>query len=123
MDSKWGIYPWFVEHGIDLIHPDDFEAFKQEVNNSKVFECIETGDYITLKYNNNSYRARDTLFKPVPAPKYNFGKVVKIKEKEEEAVITDIMWHYSKHQHYYFVSVKNKKNQGDIGIQTLCKGK
>lgn len=107
MDSKWGTYPWFVEHGIDLIHPDDFEAFKQEANNSKVFECIGKGDYITLKYNNNCYRVRDKLFKPVPAPKYNFGKAVRIKEKD--VVITDIMWNYSKRQHYYFVSVKNKK--------------
>ena len=30
MNTKWGIYPWFAEHGIELIHPDDFEAFKQE---------------------------------------------------------------------------------------------
>lgn len=109
MNSKWGTYPWFIEHGIDLIHPDDFEAFKQEANNSKVFECIEEGDYITLKYNNHCYRVRDKLFKPVPSPQYNFGEVVRIKEKEEDAVITDIMWHYGKRQHYYLVSVKNKK--------------
>lgn len=109
MNYKWGIYPWFVEHGIDLIHPDDFEAFKQEANSSKVFECIEERDYITLKYNNNYYRVKDKLFKPVPAPKYNFGDVVKIKENEEDAVITDIMWHYGKQQHYYLVSVKDKK--------------
>ena len=22
MNSKWGTYPWFGEHGVDLIHPD-----------------------------------------------------------------------------------------------------
>lgn len=74
MNSKWGTYPWFVEHGIDLIHPDDFEAFKQEANNSKVFECIKERDYIILKYNNNFYRVRDMLFKPVPAPNIIWGK-------------------------------------------------
>lgn len=110
MNSKWGIYPWFLEHSIDLIHPDDFETFKQEVHNCKVFKRISNEqDYITLKYNNNYYRVKDKLFKPVPAPKYDFGQLVKIKKNKEDAIITDIMWHYVKHKHYYFVSVKNKK--------------
>ena len=122
MNSKWGIYPWFLEHGIDLIHPNDFETFKQEANNCKVFKCIANGqDYITLKYNNYYYRVKDNLFTPVPAPKYDFGKIVKIKKNKENAIITDIMWHYVKHQHYYFVSDKNKKNQRDIWIQSLCR--
>lgn len=109
MNSKWGTYPWFVEHGVDLIHPDDLETFKQAANNGKVFECIEVNDYITLKYNNECYRVKDKLFKPVPSPKYNFGEIVKIKEKEEEAIITDIMWHYGKREHYYLVSIGGKK--------------
>ena len=41
MNHKWGTYPWVIEHGVDLIHPTDLEAIKQEVNSSKVFECIE----------------------------------------------------------------------------------
>lgn len=78
MNSRWGTYPWFVEHGVDLIHPDDLEAFKQVAGNVKVFECIEVNDYITLKYSNKCYRVRDKLFKSVPSPKYNFGETVKI---------------------------------------------
>lgn len=109
MNSKWGTYPWFVEHGIELIHPDDFEAFKQEANSSKVFECIGEEDYITIKYNNNCYRVMDKLFKSVPAPKYHFGEIVKIKGNEDKTIITDIMWHYNKQEHYYLVSVRNKK--------------
>lgn len=96
MNSKWGTYPWFIEHGVDLIHPADLEAFTQEANNSKVFECIEESEYITLKYNGNYYRVKDKLFNAVPAPKYYFGEIVKIKENEEDAVIKDIMWHYGK---------------------------
>ena len=45
MNSKWGVYPWFKEHGSDLIHPDDLEAFIQGSNSSKVFECIEDNEY------------------------------------------------------------------------------
>lgn len=55
MNSKWGTYPWFIEHGADLIHPADLEAFKQE------------------------------------------------------AIITDIMWHYDKQEHYYLISTRAKK--------------
>ena len=109
MNSRWGTYPWYVEHGVDLIHPDDLESFKQESNNCKVFECIKESDYITLKYNDNCYKVKDKLFKTVPVPKYKFGENVKIKKNGEEAIITDIMWHYDKREHYYFVSVKKKK--------------
>ncbi len=109
MNSKWGIYPWFKEHGSGLIHPADLEAFAQEANSSKVFECIEDSEYLTLKYNSNCYRVKDKLFKPVPTPKYSFGEIVKIKENDEEAIITDIMWHYSKQEHYYLISIGNKK--------------
>lgn len=108
MNSKWGTYPWVIEHGENLIHPDDVEAFKQGANSSKIFECIAEGDYLTLKYNNNYYRVKDKLFKTVPTPKYNFSDIVKIKENKE-AIIVDIMWHYNRHEHYYLVSVGNKK--------------
>ena len=83
-----------------------------------MFKCIANGqDYITLKYNYYYYRVKDNLFTPVPAPKYDFGKIVKIKKNKENAIITDIMWHYVKHQHYYFVSVKNKKIKEIFGFR------
>jgi hypothetical protein len=109
MNNKWGTYPCFVERGIELICPDDFESFKKEANNCKVFECINESDYLTLRYNNNCYRVKDKLFKPVPAPKFTFGQVVKTKDKNEEVSITDIMWHSSNSENYYLVSIGNKK--------------
>ncbi len=109
MSVKWGRYPWFVENGTELIHPDDIESFTKEANNCKVFKCIEEGEYLTLRYNNRCFRVKNKLFKPVPAPKFDFDQKVKINEKGEEAVITDIMWHLNNHKHYYLVSVNNKK--------------
>lgn len=110
MNSKWGLYPWFIAHGVDLIHPADLEAFIQENPYCKVFECIEASDYITLRYNNNCYRVKDKLFEIVPAPKYNFGEIVKIKESGEEAIIRDIIWHYKRQEpYYYLISIKGKK--------------
>ncbi|MBQ3546797.1 MAG: hypothetical protein IJA34_17705 [Lachnospiraceae bacterium] len=109
MNSKWGIYPWFKEHGSDLIHPDDIGTFVKEANNCKVFECIEDGEYLTLKYNSNYYRVKDKLFKRVPTPKYIFGEIVRLRKNDEEAIITDIMWHYGKQEHYYLISIRGKK--------------
>lgn len=37
MSAKWGVYHWFAEQGIELIHPDDLESYKLEASNTKVF--------------------------------------------------------------------------------------
>ena len=109
---KWGTYSWFEEYGIDLIYPDDIDDFRKEANNCKVFMCIkEEGEYITLKYNNNFYRVKEKLFRPVPAPKFNFGQIVRIRNSNEEVKIVDVMWHFSNHEHYYFVFSGNKKKK------------
>ncbi len=109
MNIKWGLYPWFIEHGTELIHPDDLEKFRKETNNCKVFQCIEEGNYITLKYNDRLYRVKDNLFRPVPIPKFDFGEKIEIVKNKEKVIITDIMWHYKKQEHYYFVSSQNRK--------------
>ena len=60
------------------------------------------GDY-------DCYRVKEVLFKAVPTPKYNFGQNITIKSSGENVVITDIMWHFDKKAHYYFVSSGMKK--------------
>jgi hypothetical protein len=111
MLGTWGIYPWFMEHGIEMIHPEDADNFKRETaSNCKVFECIsESTEYITLKYNDKQFRLRSDLFKTLPAPKFNFGQSVKTKVNDIEVIITDILWHYDKEEYYYFVSAAGKK--------------
>lgn len=107
---KWGTYPWFEEFGVELIHPDDIEAFRKEVRyGRKVFLCVEEGEYMTLKYNNNYYRVKEKLFTPKPTPKFDFGQIVRIKSSNAEVKIADIMWHGNKQEHYYHVLAGNKK--------------
>ena len=110
-DVKWGLYPWFRERGEKFIHPEDLAAFQREVNNCKVYECVEAGEYMTLRYGENCYRVMDQLFHPVPAPKFSFGQKVKILKSGEEVVITDIMWHFDRQQHYYFVASRKRKSK------------
>ena len=39
----------------------------------------------------------------------NFGQKVKLKNSDDETVITDIMWHSTNQEHYYFLIVNSKK--------------
>jgi len=111
MIGIWGTYRWFAEDGVKKIHPDDLEDFKIIVAyGSKVFECIdEDSRYISIKYGDKVFRVTNDLFKQVSAPKFNIGQNVIIKEKGAEAIIIDIMWHYDKQDHFYFVALNGKK--------------
>jgi len=111
MQNKWGTYPWFLEHGIDQIHPDDLEKFKKKANNCKVYECVdEDAQFITIKYGNTLFKVKDSLFKSVPEPKFQIGQMLKLQGKSDsEIIVTDIMWHYEKKEHYYLLTVNGKK--------------
>ena len=111
MQFKWGTYQWFLEHGIDEIHPEDLESFKNEAHNCKIFQCVkEDEQYITLKYRENFYRVKNDLFKEVTKPEFDFGEIITLSNNQKhEAVITDIMWHYDKKEPYYFIKEGGKK--------------
>ena len=108
--GQFGTYQWFIEHGAEKIHPDDLERFKSEAHNCKIFEFVEDhAEYITIQYGNNQYRVVKDLFKPVPVPKYRIGQRVKAKSTNEDAVVSDVMWHHDMKSHYYFLIVNGKK--------------
>ena len=66
MIGKCGLYQWFEEDGIDLIHPDNLEGFRKLMPNGKVFKCIdEKVDFITLQYGKELYNVNPKLFKIV----------------------------------------------------------
>ena len=111
MQNRWGTYPWFTEHGLDKIHPNDLDNFKKEAHNCKVFECVnEDAQFITLKYGDNIYKVKNDLFRNVPVPMFRIGQKVQFVEKSDsEVMISDIMWHYDRKEHYYIVAVAGKK--------------
>lgn len=109
MIGKWGVYPWFIERGAKLIHPDDLEDYKKQASSCRVYQCVEALEYLTLRYQNKCYRVKEELFQIVPAPQFDFGQSVIIKENGKKAVVSDIMWHYKSQQHYYLLVVENKK--------------
>jgi len=110
MLNSWGTYPWFIAHGEEKIHIEDLERFKKEAHNCKVFKCIgKDTNYIILEYGVSRYRVKSDLFKIVPNPKFCNGQKVIIKDKNIEVIISDIMWHYDKKEHYYFIFDGHKK--------------
>ena len=75
--GTWGLYQWFREYGEQLIHPDDLGAFERLQPNSKVFLCEEEqAGYLVLQYDQERYRVKPDLFKPVAPPKRIFRERV-----------------------------------------------
>lgn len=111
MHKIWGTFSWFVECGDEAIHPDDRESFTKQANNTKVFECTKGNDeYNYFRYGESTFRIKATIFAVLPEPKYKFKEDVLVREKEFlVGEITDIMWHFSKKEYYYFLSVNGKK--------------
>jgi|SRR5260370_28531122 len=109
--GEWGLYPWFEEHGRELIHPNDLDSFRRLISNVKVFQCTACeGDYVTLRYGEEQFRVKPTLFKPVPKPSFGFGKDVSFRKGSSLAAgkISDILWHFKERKHYFLVSVDGK---------------
>ncbi|MDH3976666.1 MAG: hypothetical protein OEV42_20575 [Deltaproteobacteria bacterium] len=114
----WGLYLWFDEHGVGLIHPEDIEKFRKLVPNGKVFECVDDdGQYITLKYADMRYRVLRNIFKPVKEPVRKIGEQVKLRESSTVATIVDIEWHFKKNTHIYFIEIEGKRKSKRYWIE------
>src|SRR5215471_20310972 len=99
--NTWGLYSWFPDGDVTLIHPDDIEKAKEFPPLGVVFHCIGYDDgYLMLKFGNHEYRVRPSLYRTVPAPEFNVGDKVKVKSKENEiGIIFGISWHFKNKAH------------------------
>jgi len=65
--GTWGLYPWFEEHGAELVHSDDIDEFRKLSPYGKVF--LRTGEdngFIRLAYGDRTFHVKPDLFQPVP---------------------------------------------------------
>ncbi|MCP4746060.1 MAG: hypothetical protein GY874_07945 [Desulfobacteraceae bacterium] len=116
--GKWGLYQWFDERGIELIHPEDVDDFKALMPNGKVFECIkDDGRYIFLKYADKTYRVIRDIFKPVKKPEKIIGEAAILKGSPEKAIIVDITWHFQRKAHMYFIAINGKRKSNRYWIE------
>ena len=109
--AKWGLYPWFEEHGNSHIHPDDLQKIKDLMPYCLVFKVVGTeGNYIVLQYADDTYRVKSDLFQEKKPAVYDFGQKVKVKRyPEKECFVREIAWHYKEKKEFYFLFVDGKK--------------
>ena len=110
--GSWGLYQWFREHGVHLVHPDDLGAFERLMPNSKVFVCEgDEGEYLVLRYGQERYRAKPELFKVVSPPPKAFGEMVWVTKdgQPSEATVSDIIWHFQRQEPYFLLEFGGRK--------------
>jgi len=109
--GKWGLYPWFEEHGIHHVHPDDLEAFRNLMPYGKVFSCEAANQFLLLRYRDKLYRVIPKLFKPIEVPAYNFNDRVIVVADGEEAIIDEITWHHERGEPMFFLMKDGKRRK------------
>lgn len=109
---NWAKITWFPEHGVEKIHSDDIELFGSGVQGIVVPVLNEESDWIIVKLKNEHVRVDSTLLSDCPEPKYKLGDPVKTKSPRtiETGVVTSIVWHFSKNEPMYFLTINSKES-------------
>ena len=108
--ETWGLYPWFAEHGLEPVHPSDWERFPALSPYGKLFHCLaEEAGYLVLQYGSQTYRVNPDLYQAVPAPLFNFGDhVQKNGQSDRRGIIRQIHWHHQKASPIYLVQMEGQ---------------
>lgn len=110
IQSKHALYPWFIEDGIELVHPDDLQKFQKLFPYGKVFTVGNAvDDFVTLSYGSEEYRVKPILLEPVPDPVFGIGQHVICLNHGIPAVVISVKWHYKEERPYYFVTINGKR--------------
>jgi hypothetical protein len=106
--ATWGLYPWFRESGLDLIHPEDLPTVLDHSPYCKLCEVIGAdGQYLMIRYGSHQFRGRAEFFTTVTSPAYCIGQSVTTKAPRtlRAGVISDVGWHYQQNAPFYFLDV------------------
>lgn len=108
-NTSWGLYPWFEEHGVDLIHPDDLATVRALLPNGKVFRLVgEEQEFLRLRYGDVEFRARPSLFKPVAGHVRGVGETIALSDGRMGEVI-GVQWHQKRDEPMYQLRLEGKK--------------
>jgi hypothetical protein len=105
------LYPWFAEHGTDLVHPDDLAEFKALMPYGKVFEVLPGAveGMVRLAYGAKTFRVLPDLLREVKSPRFRVGDSVRLAGRNEEGIVDDVMWHQKGECPFYKLNVRGKK--------------
>lgn len=111
-EMQWALYPWFNEHGDDLIHPDDIESFIKITPSLRMFRVLPPQEeWSAIKYGENIFRVDSILLKIIPPCGnifFEIGEKVKIVGGEELALVEGNGWHHAKNSPFYILRINGK---------------
>ncbi|QDU31062.1 hypothetical protein ETAA8_62150 [Anatilimnocola aggregata] len=109
--GSYGLYPWFKEHGIDKVQPDDLERLTRLSPYGKVF-CVEgiEGDWIYISYGDERFRVAPSLFETVHAPRFHLNQRIRINGKSGDVngTVVGVQWHWKQERPYYTLQIGNR---------------
>jgi hypothetical protein len=109
--KTWGLYPWFRESGLDLIHPDDLATVQADPPYCMLCEVVGSeGPYLVLRYGEHQVRCKSQLFRSVPPPLFRVGQQVRTKapRTEKTGVVRGIGWHYKRNEPSFLLAIEGK---------------
>ncbi len=106
------LYPWFEEHGPQMIHPDDLSSFRKLQPYGLVFEQVTVDrDFHTLSYGSTHYRVKPDLIKPIlprPDKVFELGDLVDILGVDHVGTVILRSWHHTKRRIFYNLRINDK---------------
>jgi hypothetical protein len=108
--AEFGLFNWFPEHGADLVHPDDREAFACLPPAGRVFGVAQHAGWIMLSLGASHYRVRGHLLRPVPPPGHWIGDQVVFTSggKTLMGAVREVHWHIRDEWPFYLLSADGK---------------
>lgn len=108
-----GLYPWFPEHGEQLINPEYIDVVKRLSPYGKVFSCTaEKTPYITLEYGDIVFEVKPELYEIISPVLFRVGDRVNIvgSASNKFGVVVGIDWHSKNLEPIYYLAIDGKKS-------------
>lgn len=105
------LYPWFAEHGVDLIHELDRDTFQALSPYGKVFTLESDDDeFVRLSYGSRVFRVKPSLIQHVPTARYQVDDVVRVNSNGKTAIVEHVQWHHRDGKPFYILRFGNKRD-------------
>jgi hypothetical protein len=123
---RFGLYPWFPEHGLTFIHPANRRDFEDIQPGNKVFELLEAANgWLLLRYQDRQYKVKPDLFTEIDQPPLRYGDWVKVLNMPElpnlPAEVNDVVWNEREGRAYFALVQRKRKIPGIFSERDLLK--
>ena len=107
--GRWLLFPWFEEHGVSHVYPDDLDALRRLQPYGKLFLAIRVeDDFLQVAYGETALRVRAGLANPVSCSPHPVGESVTLLDGRP-AVVVGVQWHHARSEPFYSLKVNGKR--------------